>query len=166
MIYILDAYNVIHKIPKLESELDKDLRSARNYLISLCHTLLSNRGDISQIILVFDGKSQFHDLPNKETPKLKIVFSDTGETADTRICQVLDSLPENRKRLVVSDDNSVYNNARSHKATPMKVADFQKLLEGKEKRNASRKSSGNEKNLSAEDAKAINDDYKKMLGLD
>lgn len=165
MIYILDAYNVIHKIPQFEEALDLSLKNARDQLVEMCQKLTSSRGDITQIILVFDGKSQFRDLPNVQTSKLKIIFSETGETADNRICDVLDSLPENKGRFVVSDDNSVYNNARSHKATPMKVSDFQKLFNKRGGGNPSQKKVSNEKNISPEIADEINEEYRRKLGL-
>ena len=84
MIYILDAYNVIHKIPSLEAALDKDLRSARTALIELCGRGALSRGDISKMILVFDGKSEFRDLPQSSPPKIELVFSETNEEADER----------------------------------------------------------------------------------
>lgn len=71
MIYILDAYNVIHKIPSLQAALDKDLRQARDALMELCARWASSRGDISKVILVFDGKTEFGGLARTGPPKIK-----------------------------------------------------------------------------------------------
>src|SRR3989338_10706591 len=109
MIYILDAYNVIHKIRSLERALEKDLRASRDLLIALCGRLAASRGDISKIILVFDGKSEFWDLPHANTPKVQLIFSETGEDADERIILVLEDLSRNAAKCVVSDDNFVRN---------------------------------------------------------
>ena len=127
MIYILDAYNVIHKIPSLEKLADKDLRTSREALIHLV-TRLAARGDTTKIILVFDGQTQYHDLANSAPPKIKLIYSNTNEDADDRIAVVLESLPERPIRIVVSDDNSVRNHARAYKASPMSVAKFETLL--------------------------------------
>ena len=68
MIYIIDAYNVIYKIRRLEAALDKDLRTT-----GCAHCLLQqgrfHTRYISKIILVFDGKSDFWDF--RMSPRLK-----------------------------------------------------------------------------------------------
>src|SRR5512134_3076822 len=98
MIYIVDAYNVIHKIKRLETLLDKDLRAGRDALVTLCARRAAERGDISNIILVFDGKSQFNDLPEISLPKLKAVFTETDEDADDRIGTILEKMAKERHK--------------------------------------------------------------------
>ena len=165
MIYILDAYNVIHKTPRLEAALDKDLRSARAALIELCRNWAADRGDITKIILVFDGKSQFRDLPQDTLPQIKSVFSETGESADERIGEVLEELGEKVNRcVIVSDDNSVRNHARAYKAHAMTVSDFNRLIQNTgQKKDISSPSKKN--SLSKEDADDITETYRKKLGL-
>lgn len=166
MLYILDAYNVIHKIRSLEQALDKDLRTAREALIALCGRLAASRGDISKIILVFDGKSEFWNLSHPCPPKVKLVFSETGEDADERIVTVLEELPSKTPKCVVSDDNFVRNQARSHETRVMPVAEFEALAlrtgkTGKGKSNAPSVSDS----LSPKIAGEITAAYKKALGL-
>lgn len=164
MIYILDAYNVIHKIPRLSQALDKDLRTARDTLIALSGALASARGDISKIILVFDGNSEFHDLPQSSPPKIKLVFSETGEDADDRIRGILEQLAKERNKCVVSDDNSVRNHARAYLTRIMSVAEFEGLLSPKHKKKTGAKPQDSF-SLPLKIANEITEAYKKELGL-
>ena len=163
MIYIVDAYNVIHKIPQLERLLDKDLRAGRDALITLCAGYASARGDILNIILVFDGKSQFNDLPELSRPKLKVVFSETDEDADERIATILEKMAKERHKTVVSDDNFVRNHARAYEASVMSVSEFEKLILPK---NQKRHPGRQEDVLPSKIADEITKAYRKELGLD
>jgi len=165
MIYILDAYNIIHKIKRLEAALDKDLRSARDALVELSSKLVFTRGDISKIILVFDGKSQFRDLPNANLPKIKMVFSETGEDADDRIVTILEELSKEKNKCVVSDDNFVRNHARAYEARAMSVSEFEQLLNPKSKKQKNRTDGSENFSLSPKTAAEITEAYKKELGL-
>lgn len=163
MVYILDAYNVIHKIKALEAALSRDLRAAREALIAFCQALLQRRGDISKMVLVFDGKTEFNDLSHPAPPKIQLIFSNTGEPADERIVEVLEKLGKNARKCVVSDDNFVRNQARAYQAPVMSVAEFEKL--GRPPgTNAALPSS--KSHLSSSAAAKITAEYKKKLGLD
>ena len=164
MIYILDAYNVIHKIRSLEAALDKDLRTGRDALIKLCAGLAASRGDISRMILVFDGKSEFRDLPQNAPPKITLVFSETGEDADERIGTLLSELPGTEPKWVVSDDNSVLNHARVYKARAVSVSEFGKMFRPAAAKNPGKTDSNPA--LSPKQAQDITAAYKKALGLD
>ena len=165
MLYILDAYNVIHKIRGLDRALDKDLRAAREALVALCAGYASGRGDVSKIILVFDGKTEFHGLPNPAPSKIKIIFSDTGEDADERIILVLEELSKQPRKCVVSDDNFVRNQARAHQTPVMSVAEFETKVRGLKKPKAGGTSSSEKSRLPQNLADQITAAYKKELGL-
>ena len=166
MIYILDAYNVIHKIPRLEVMLNKDLRSSRDALVELCSKLAAARGDISKMILVFDGKSEFQDLPQIAPPKIQLIFSETGEDADERIVAVLDQLSKETNKCVVSDDNFVRNHARAYETRILSVSEFEQLIDRKNKTRISQTTPSGIDILSPKDASEITEAYKKALGLD
>lgn len=165
MIYILDAYNVIHKIQKLEAALEKDLRSARDALVELCRDFASLRGDISQIILVFDGNSRFNDLPHTNVPKIKMVFSETGEGADERIVTILERLTDEKNKCVVSDDNFVLNHARAYETRVMSVSEFERLINPESKKRGNQTGNPGHSALSPQAAAEITETYKKQLGL-
>lgn len=168
MLYILDAYNVIHKMHRLETALDTDLRTAREALSTLCAGVAQRRGDITSMILVFDGRSEWNDLPKKASAKIRLVFSETNEDADDRIATLLAKLPEKPEKCVVSDDNSVRNHARAYRACVMSVAEFEKLTNKTEGKNKNRKkadSSAGKPSLPPNIAKKITEAYRKDLGL-
>ncbi len=164
MIYILDAYNVIHKIKSLEAALDKDLRSSREALVNLCRSLLQTRGDITKIILVFDGRSEFRDLSHPSPPRVEMVFSETGEEADEKIVEVLESLGKNTRKCVVSDDNFVRNQARAYQTQTVTVAEFEQLSRPRAAKN-NPSSAAKSSSLSQAAADKITAEYKKQLGL-
>lgn len=165
MIYILDAYNVIHKTPALAAALDQDLRRAREALIHLCSEWAGSRGGISKIILVFDGKSQFRDLPQSSPAKIELVFSETGEAADERIVAVMEDLGEKAAKCVVSDDNFVRNQARAFKARALSVREFNQNIIGGGTKSKNAKSSSSKRSLSNKEADEITAAYKRYLGL-
>ncbi|MFA6609212.1 MAG: NYN domain-containing protein [Candidatus Paceibacterota bacterium] len=166
MIYIIDAYNTIHKIKILEALLMKSLRSARDELVRRASRLASSRGDISKIILVFDGKSEFQNIPQMNLPKMELVFSDTGEGADERIGLILERLSKQAKKCVVSDDNCVRNHARVYGAHVVAVSEFARLLNPESKiKRTGRANQENSRGLPPEIVRDITEAYRKHLGL-
>ena len=164
MIYILDAYNIIHKMRRFETALDTDLRTAREALTNLCADLAQARGDITSMIIVFDGRSEWRDLPKKSTAKIRLVFSETNEDADDRIAALLEKSPGKPEKCVISDDNSVRNHARAYRARVMSVAEFEKLTNPAADRKR-KKPNSPEKSLPPHIANKITEAYKKDLGL-
>lgn len=167
MLYIIDAYNFIHKTPSLESALDQDLRSARDALILHCNRLIEKRGDITRIILVFDGRSEFHNLPQPQIPKIDIIFSSTYETADEKIIEVLQSFSHKKNiTRVVSDDNFVRNQARAYRVSGISIQEFHEFTNPiKKNKNKSSKNDHDKINLNGEIAFDITEAYKKELGI-
>jgi predicted RNA-binding protein with PIN domain len=166
--YILDAYNLIHKVAPLERLLDQSLEAARDELIRLCFGFKRKRSDVKKIIIVFDGRSEFAGLPQESLSGLQIIFTNTSEDADDRIIQVLEGIDRSAHVYVVSDDNYVHNQARAHRATPLKAADFFNELiartQGKAKLPASSETF-QEKSISPKEARALTDEYRKHLGI-
>ncbi|MBI3313161.1 MAG: NYN domain-containing protein [Candidatus Omnitrophica bacterium] len=165
MIYILDAYNVLHKMRRFETVLNKELRTAREALTVLCSALIRARGDIESMILVFDGRSQFRDLPQAAPPGIRLVFSETDETADERINVLLEELPPKSRKCVVSDDNFVRNHARAYGVNRMSVREFEELVNIVENKNSGKSRPAENPTLSSATAKKITEEYKKKLGL-
>jgi predicted RNA-binding protein with PIN domain len=165
LIYILDAYNVLHKMRRFQSALDKSLQSAREALTAQCAALVERRGDIVSIILVFDGRSEFRDLPQKAPKGIRLVFSETNEDADDRIATVLEELPKKPEKMVVSDDNSVRNHARAYGVRSQSVAEFEAVLMKAETKTRPQKSKPEKPALPSDVAAKITEAYKKSLGL-
>lgn len=165
MVYILDAYNVLHKMRRFETALDQNLRAAREALTNFCAALKQSRGDIASIILVFDGRSEFRDLPQIAPQGIQLVFSETNEDADDRIATLLEELPAKPMKCVVSDDNSVKNHARAFKARVMSVAEFESLANTAAAKNKAKVLPPAKPALAPDLADKITEAYKKALGL-
>lgn len=75
------------------------------------------------IILVFDSKNEYLDIPNRSTAKLHIV---AAKDADGYIKRYIDKIPSRQRRnlRVVSSDRSLYFYAKDARATPMKCEEF------------------------------------------
>ena len=165
MVYILDAYNVLHKMRRFGPALDQNLRAAREALVNACTALMQARGDVTSVILVFDGRSEFRDLPQNAPPGIQLVFSETGEDADDRITLVLEELPKKSQKCVVSDDNSVRNHARAYGVRSISVAEFERLLQAGENKGRIKSGLPEKFSLPSNLADDITREYKKKLGL-
>ena len=165
MLYILDAYNVIHKVPELEACLNRGLRQARDALVMFCQHLLAKRRDIHQIIIVFDGRTEFHHLPREQTPKIRIEYSDTEEKADERIVKILEEHEAVAGKAVVSDDNFVRNQARAYRTRITSVAEFNAMLKKFPSSRQGKNGTGPGCKVPPSLESAITAAYKKDLGL-
>lgn len=165
MIYILDAYNVIHKTPSLEKLLEINLKSARDALARGLSEWARMRGDVIRCVLVFDGKSEHHGVIPDTYPKIEFIFSDSDETADERIACVLDQLTLQKAKCVVSDDNYVCNQARAYQTRRLSVASFNALWMNRKGTTPSFSESPARGALSKREAEQITAAYKRHLGL-
>ena len=166
MILIIDGYNVIHAVKKLELALARGLKEARTSLISFCMQLFSIRHDIEKIYIVFDGTSGLFCSEESPHPKNRILYTTTGEDADDRIIEILRDYTGKRQVAVVTNDNYVANNARSLKANILSASEFERYSTPRKFQN--QKTSGNFPGLpevSANVAKDITEEYKKFLGI-
>ncbi len=104
--YIIDAYNLIHKIPKFKNAMTHSLEHSRNLLISFIKAYQSTKK--IKITLVFDGDNiGYVDKTSQSTSRLKIIYSNSPEKADPLIKRLI-SKAENKKSLtLVSADNDL-----------------------------------------------------------
>jgi predicted RNA-binding protein with PIN domain len=165
MLYILDAYNVLHKMRRFGPALDQNLRTGREALIAACVSLMQARGDVTSVILVFDGRSEFRDLPQQVPRGIRLVFSETGEDADERIPVILEELAKQSQKCVVSDDNSVRNHARAYGVKSISVAEFEILIQTGENKGKKKSAGADKSSLPSNLADEITREYKKKLGL-
>ena len=163
-VYIIDAYNVIHKSSGLARFLDQSLKASRDALMELCVSFKQRRGDVKKVVLAFDGNSNFNDLPQESYAGLEIVYTETGEDADDRILEILEGIGRTDHAYVVSDDNCVRNHARAYRATPVSVSAFYSEITKTHRRRVSAFSTS-KKVLSAAAAKQVTEEYRRLLGL-
>jgi predicted RNA-binding protein with PIN domain len=121
MKYIIDGYNVIHKVPELRSG---QLRSQREGLVRFLEAAGARNRQLKDITVVFDGKSDV--VAPQMRSSIKIVFS-KGSSADKKIKQMLENSSFARDIAVVSDDREVRSYAGSLGAKRVSVTDFLKM---------------------------------------
>ena len=128
-IILLDGYNVIRRIPQLQQQDQRSLEAGREMLARLCVAWKSRKPEISQLIIVFDGDSSVDALPGYQRgPGVKIVFTETGEKADSRILAIVGENVPAGECIVVSDDGEVARGSKLLGAKSMSVPRFHEML--------------------------------------
>jgi len=127
-IYILDGYNLIHRVPRWRNRLDRSLEEAREALLTYCRRWTATRGDAWLFYVVFDGNSQYGVPGGSAGSGIRVIYSNGNESADDRILRIIHENGDNFRYIVVSDDRYVYGNARQLEAEIMTAIDFAAVL--------------------------------------
>ena len=122
MKYIIDGYNVIHKIDQLKG---KRLRTQREGLIRLLETARMRSKRFRDMMVVFDGQTDV--LAPRIHSSIKVVFT-RGKSADKKIKEIVESSSFARDIAVVSDDREIKFYISSLGARKTSVAEFLKML--------------------------------------
>lgn len=115
MKYILDGYNVIHKVPRLAGLLSRSLQEAREGLVRLMAEWRRSRS--AEVVIVFDRKRDSLDgvpvRPLQKVNGVTCVFSAPGIEADDEIIAMLrrEKFPANVR--VVTDDGQILNHCKA-----------------------------------------------------
>ncbi|MFH1784251.1 MAG: NYN domain-containing protein [bacterium] len=100
--YIVDGYNVIHKMHKLEG---KSLQYARDYFLAFLSNARPQGSLQNEVTVVFDAKGDVF-YPWRNPSDIRVIFS-SGKSADEEI-EILVQKASNRKRvIVVTDDKAL-----------------------------------------------------------
>jgi len=167
MIYVIDAYNVIHAVCDFERKLDHSLKAARDYLEQSCRHFRAQRGDIEKIFLIFDGSSAVAPPVMRRAEGIEPVYTESGEDADDRLIEVLMQAKDPGNMTVVSNDNYVTNHARALGANVMTARDFYVLIaQAGTRRGLSKAAAGPGDKVPAGVAQAITAEYRKHLKLE
>jgi len=158
--YILDGYNVIHKIPQLADRLVEGLVEAREALAF--HIINWKRNHLyDDICIVFDGRDQLNYPSSHVTIKgVECYFTKTGQEADDYIIDIVRCTHKSTHIIVISDDNKIRNNCKVY---GVEVRHPSTLEVVGVKLSRALTSSGNK--VSSEDASDITKWYKDRLGL-
>jgi predicted RNA-binding protein with PIN domain len=115
-ILIVDGYNVINRIPKLQASLDGGLPNARNRLaLEVANWGREHPG--VECLIVFDGEFQGSGGREQKIAGIRCLFTLTRHGGDDEIIRfVREFKGRPRDITVVSDDNKVGNNCRAHGA--------------------------------------------------
>jgi ribosomal protection tetracycline resistance protein len=99
---IVDGYNLIYAHPELGERVRTDAREARETLITILSEYVRARK--VKVILVFDSRlSRAAPVPSLP-PRLEVVFSRSGLSADELIVKMIESERRPRDVTVVSSD--------------------------------------------------------------
>ena len=121
MNYIIDGYNLGHKLPKAASWLKQgDTDKAVTVILNYVQAALSGSG---QIIVVFDGQAGPHVHPGS-FGSIRIKFSRKPQTADDIIREFIRSHPKPEQWTVISSDNEILYTAKDMGAKIRTSRDF------------------------------------------
>jgi len=116
---IIDGWNMVrHEGSGIDHD---DALAGAQSLILILERFQGTHAD--PIILVFDSKNEYLDIPNRSTAKLHII---AARNADSYIKKHIDKVPPRQRRnlRVVSSDRSLYFYAKDAGATPVKCEEF------------------------------------------
>ena len=163
--YILvDGYNVIHKIPELEEKLDVSLEQARDGLVAMCNQWIALRKDYEGIMVVFDGKSHIGRTDFASFGNVKMIYTETGETADDRIVHICRENMKTHEFLVITDDRAVQSGSRINNASVISVSRFLGVQRAKKAKAANQNI--DDRKLSPDQMRRINATLAKEWGIE
>ena len=114
--FLLDGYNVIHRLPELTAKLDESLAAARNALEMRMAEWRRSRAN-ARIIIVFDGRDDvFSDCSHAKLYGIDCIFTAAKEAADDRIIRMVRNSDAPSGVTVISADNRIRNSCRAHGA--------------------------------------------------
>ncbi|MFH1836848.1 MAG: NYN domain-containing protein [Candidatus Omnitrophota bacterium] len=159
---ILDAYNVIHRIPELSAKLEISLREARRALLNLMIDWKRSRGYKGSICVVYDGQDGVVNAEGSKSWGIKCIFTSSKEEADDRIISMVRKAAKASEIVVVSEDGKVANGCKVHGAKVESTA-FLNRKRNKKNNTIRSRSKGS---LSGKAEREIDKYYEKALGLD
>jgi len=104
--YIIDGYNLIHKVPGLRSSLNSGLEHARNVLIFFIRGYLSSHN--VSMTLVFDGDQVgYVEATPQFGKRLRVIYSRPPQKADPIIKELIRKANNKKSLVLVSADNEL-----------------------------------------------------------
>ncbi len=116
--YILDGYNIIKSV---DFWADCSLEQGRQELIKSIMTQRLQGSARNDVMVVFDGKSDFLGKPSQGV--VKVVFT-SDETADDYIKHVVENSTDVKNTIVVSNDGEIVCYIRKLGAKALSVQEF------------------------------------------
>ena len=99
--YLLDGYNVVHRIPDLTL---KELEQQRDGLVRLIERFRPQGSFRNEITIVFDGRTGM--LMPSQFSVVKVIFSQ-NETADDKIKRIVENASNKKNIIVVTNDRAI-----------------------------------------------------------
>jgi hypothetical protein len=164
--YIIDGYNAIHRVPEWEQALDTELARARELLCSYCAEWLASRRDAEKFIVVFDGDSSVSPFSSDSYRGVRIIYTQSGETADSRIISLVEDMASPRDAVVVSDDGEVMRRCGMAGAETTTVRKFIGTLRTPVRSHREHDTAGEADGLTPAQRNRITNDLKREWGIE
>lgn len=155
---LVDGYNAIHTIPELEILLNKSLDDARRALKKMLHQYQNTEKSIKRIYVIYDSKGSKENRI-EDLGFVKNIYVSSVSNADQKIVSILKNAKKPEKIAVLSRDNFVINHAKAMGANILSIEAFCKKIIKRE-RQAERPK------ISEEQKEEINEELKKMWGIE
>ena len=98
---IIDGYSLIHRDPETKRIVAENLRRAREVLIEKVSRTATAMAD--QVTIVFDGQQKSGSVPGG-IQAIELIYSSSGQTADTVIERLVHQATDPAQWLVVTND--------------------------------------------------------------
>jgi len=128
-VYIIDGYNVIHKIPDIKALMETDLQSAREKFVFMLDNYFTKRR--ASVFVVFDGCNDISTFNIHSTPKIRVLFSKRYQKADILIKTLTDERKNKALTTIVSSDHEVFQYGKASRCNVMKSEEFIKKIRAK-----------------------------------
>jgi len=152
--YIIDGYNVIHKVDGL---IDRKIEDCRQGLLKLIEIYRPQGSLRNNVTVVFDGTIDISNPP--KSGSVRVIFSE-HKTADDKIKKLVECSSNPRHIVVVSDDKEIIYYCRSLGAQIKSVKDFLSFLK---KRNISK---NRKTDTQAKDKPSLDSELAKQITAD
>ncbi len=165
--YIIDGYNAIHRVRKWQQIMEVELARGREALCAYCAEWMTVRNDAEKFIVVFDGDSNASPFSRDSYRGVNIVYTRTGETADSRIISLVEEMKTPQEAIVVSDDGEVMKRCGMAGAEISSVKSFVGKLRSPERRGSGPAFTGNDGDgLTVAERNKITNDLKREWGIE
>jgi len=149
LVYIIDGWNVVHKLKKI-----KTAARPRQALVDHIRKHGLTGSVNNKVIVVFDGFFPLDEM--RPEPDYRIMFSEERE-ADDLIIEQIERGNNPKQKVVVSDDRKIVSAARLKGVKVLPVREFIAL---KKKKKA--EPEGPEKNIKYSDQRDITEEMRKI----
>lgn len=153
--FIIDGYNLIKQTPGLNKS---SLELSRASLIQFIKASRPQGSHNNRVTVVFDSQSNDSmSWPAYQDSGVRIIFSQ-GMSADEKIKELVESAPDPKNIVVVTNDRDIQSCARSFRARVKTVQEFTRVF----KTFPLDDSPENRPKLSAESAMRITEEMKRL----
>lgn len=125
-VYIIDGYNVLHKIPQLRNLMNQSLEIARQKLEQYLRSYQGTKR--IKVILVYDGERLNCQVPNYSTANFKIIFSHAPVKADPVIKKLIKKNSNPKQLFVITADRDILQFAKACSANTLDPHAFFSLI--------------------------------------